>query len=248
MSLTDQEFLRYSRHVMLDQIGESGQLMIKKAHILIVGLGGLGCAASQYLAAAGVGQLTLIDHDKIESSNLQRQILFNQDDIDLPKVAVAKEKLALINAQLSITSYYQSVFNVPLADLLASVDVVLDCTDSLNTRHYLNQACVYAKRKLVSAAAIQGQGQLISFDFTKQNSPCYQCLVPDQEEAVVNCSQLGVLSPLLGVMGSLQATQAIKLILNQECELNELLIYDAWKMTFKHFKVTLDPLCPCCAD
>ncbi|MGB1199242.1 MAG: HesA/MoeB/ThiF family protein [Thalassotalea sp.] len=248
MSLTDKEYLRFSRHIMLDEIGEAGQVTIKNAHVLIVGMGGLGCAAAQYLASAGIGKLTLIDNDNVERSNLQRQILYTDADIRSAKVVAAKNKLTLINPQLKITTFEQSVFDIALPEQLTNVDVVLDCTDNIDTRYFINQACVVAHTKLVSAAAIQGTGQLISFDFSQQRSPCYQCLVPEKPSAIRNCSSLGVLSPLLGVMGSLQATEVFRLILGQHKQLNQLLIFDAWKMTFNSFTLTADPKCKCCTN
>lgn len=246
MSLTDQEYLRFSRHVMLSEIGEQGQIVIKNSHVLIVGMGGLGCAAAQYLAAAGIDQLTLVDHDQIEISNLQRQILYSESDIHCAKVDVAKAKLMTINSQLTINALHQSIFEVNFNALLNNVDVVLDCTDNISTRHFINQTCVNNKKKLVSASAIQGEGQLISFNFSQQSSPCYQCLVPDKTQVDRKCSSLGVLSSLLGVMGSLQATEVFRLLLKQHQELNQLLIFDAWQMTFKRLTLKADPSCKCC--
>lgn len=246
MSLTDQEYIRFSRHIMLNEIGEAGQVAIKNAHILIVGMGGLGCAAAQYLAAAGIGQLTLVDHDQVELSNLQRQILYIETDIHCAKVDVAKVKLMAINPQLNVLALHQSIFEINLSALLNNVDVVLDCTDNVSTRHFINQTCVNSQAKLVSASAIQGQGQLISFDFSQQKSPCYQCLVPDKTQVDRRCSSLGVLSSLLGVMGGLQATEVFRLLLKQHKELNQLLIFNAWQMTFKRITLTAEPSCKCC--
>ncbi|GAA5134928.1 HesA/MoeB/ThiF family protein [Thalassotalea piscium] len=246
MLLTDQEYIRFSRHIMLDEVGEAGQIAIKQAHILIVGMGGLGCAAAQYLAAAGIGQLTLIDHDNVEVSNLQRQILFTTEDVGGAKVTIAKNKLTAINPKVKINTFYQSVFDLNLTALMPKVDVVLDCTDNIDTRYFINYTCLKAKRKLVSASAIQGQGQLISFDFAQKGSPCYQCLVPEKVSSTRNCSSLGVLSTLLGVMGSLQATEVLRLILNEYQILNQLLIFDAWQMSFKRLVLTADPECQCC--
>ncbi|GHE97554.1 HesA/MoeB/ThiF family protein [Thalassotalea profundi] len=248
MSLTDREYMRFSRHIMLDECGESGQSTIKNAHVLIVGMGGLGCAAAQYLAAAGVGTLTLVDHDQIELSNLQRQILYTEKDIHSAKVEVAKIKLMAMNSHLNVKAVHQSVFNINLNMMLNNIDVVLDCTDNISARHFINQACVNTQTKLVSASAIQGQGQLISFDFSQHRSPCYQCLVPDKTQVESSCSSLGVFSPLLGVMGSLQAAEVVKLLLNQHQTLNQLLCFDSWKMEFKSISLKADLDCECCGE
>ena len=246
-TLSDQEFLRYNRHVMVSQIGDKGQVALKNAKMVIIGMGGLGCPVAQYLTASGVGELTLIDHDVIEVSNLQRQILYSTPDVGKAKVQVAQHSLQSLNPLISIKTIQQSVFDIDIQHCIEDVDVVLDCTDSPETRHYINQACVQAKTKLVTASAIQGQGQLISFDFALPESPCYQCLFPEQGRQAVNCSSAGVLSPALGVMGSMQAVQAVNLILGKTESLNKLLVFDAWQLQFNSFKVNRDPNCSCCS-
>ena len=244
--LSDQEFLRYNRHVMVDKIGEEGQIKLASAHVLIIGLGGLGCPASQYLAASGVGRLSLMDNDHIELSNLQRQILFTQQDIGKAKVEIAKQRLEAINPLIQIDALPVSVLKANIQALLRSVTLVLDCTDSAETRHFINRACIQAKVKLVSASAIQGQGQVIGFDFSTTDSPCYACLFPETAETARNCATSGVLSPLLGVMGSLQATEAIKLLMGKTEGLNRLTSFDAWGLNFKQFNISKNGNCRAC--
>ena len=246
MSLTDQEFMRYNRHIMVEKIGEKGQVALKNSKVAIIGVGGLGCPAALYLAASGVGELSLIDHDKIELSNLQRQILFNQDDIGKAKVKVAKTKLTALNPLCEITAYDASIFDLDLSAIIASHDLVLDCTDSSKTRLFINRVCQQEGVKLVSASAIQGAGQLVSFDFSLHPSPCYQCVFPDDQGRTLNCSSAGVLSPLLGVMGSLQATEALRLLLGYQDNVNKLMLFDAWGMSTRSFNVTSAPHCHCC--
>ena len=246
MSLNSQEFIRYNRHIMIEKIGEQGQQKICNSKVLIIGMGGLGCPAAQYLVASGVGQLTLIDHDDIELSNLQRQILYTTDDIGKAKVETAKAKLTPINPDCEISTLNESIFDVDLSLLLDDIDLVLDCTDNPKTRKYVNEACVNAGVFLVSASAIQGSGQLVSFDFSRPNSPCYQCIFPENAEQTLTCSTSGVLSPLLGIMGSLQATEAIRLILGLDNNLNKLTLYDAWGMESRSFKVSKSAECHVC--
>ncbi|MFT6530096.1 MAG: molybdopterin/thiamine biosynthesis adenylyltransferase [Psychrosphaera sp.] len=246
MHLDYKEFVRYNRHVMTNGIGEEGQLAIKSSHVIIIGLGGLGCPASQYLTASGVGTITLIDHDIIESSNLQRQVLFTEQDIGQQKVDIAQLRLQSLNPLIKVNGITKSILNINLSELLNDVDVVLDCTDNATTRHFINATCVKNKVKLVSASAIQSQGQLISFDFASPDSPCYQCVFPSADNQDLNCSTSGVFSPVLGVLGSLQATEALRLILGKTNNLNTLSLFDAWGMAFKRFTVTKDPKCICC--
>lgn len=246
MALTQQEHVRYSRHIMMDDIGEYGQLKLKHAKIVIVGMGGLGCPAAQYLVAAGIGKLILIDHDVIEISNLQRQVLYNTDDIGQFKVHVAKNKLQAQNPQCDITAINTSVFDCQLSDILSTADLVLDCTDNTQTRQFINRVCVTEESKLVSTSATQHAGQLVSFDLGLPNSPCYHCLFPNDMPAKQNCSTQGVFSPLLGVMGSLQAVEALKLVLGKYGNLNKLIQYDAWSAGFQSFSVKKDEQCAIC--
>lgn len=246
MSLTAQEFIRYNRHIMVDKIGKQGQLKLKQSRVLIIGMGGLGCPSAQYLSASGVGQLTLIDNDAVELSNLQRQILYRDSDVGINKVAAAKSTLEAINPHCKIQIMSESVFDIDLPQMLDNIDVVLDCTDNPKTRLFINQSCVDAGVYLVSASAIQGAGQLVAFDFSVPNSPCYQCIFPESAEETINCSTSGVLSPLLGVMGSLQATETIRIILGMSNNLNKLTLFDAWSMETRSFKIVKSPTCTVC--
>ncbi|MDN4501568.1 HesA/MoeB/ThiF family protein [Alteromonadaceae bacterium BrNp21-10] len=243
--LSNHAFLRYNRHIMLDKVGELGQQKLQQAHIMLVGMGGLGCPAAQYLVASGVGQLTLVDHDVIELSNLQRQILYTDKDIGQSKVTVAQRRLSALNPLINIDTIQDSIFNLNGSEL-QSVDIILDCTDNADTRRLINQLCYQNQIKLVSAAAIKEQGQLVSFDFTRTDSPCYQCLFADNTPQAINCANSGVLSPLLGVMGSLQASLAMQLLLGNTDNLNRLIMVDVWGMQVKQLTLSKDPYCRCC--
>lgn len=244
--LSDEAFLRYNRHIMVEKIGESGQKKFQSANVMIIGMGGLGCPAAQYLAASGVGHLTLLDFDKVETSNLQRQILYGPNDINKYKVDVAKQRLQGQNPLINITAVRQSIFDLDLKELIAKQDIVLDCTDNVKTRRLINQTCQQVKTRLVSASAIQGSGQLISFDFSVANAPCYQCLFPETQDSPQNCSTSGVFSPVLGVLGSLQATETLRLLLGENNNLNQLMLFDAWGMSHQKFKLTQSANCPVC--
>ena len=246
MPLTGPEFIRYNRHIMVDKIAEQGQVKLKNSKVLIIGMGGLGCPAAQYLVASGVGELTLVDHDEIEISNLQRQVLYTTEDVGKAKVEVAKRQLSALNPHCRIDAIKDSVFYVDLSLILADIDVVLDCTDSAKTRKFINQEAQHAGVFLVSASAIQGSGQLVSFDFSIPSSPCYACIFPDSEEQTQNCSTAGVLSPLLGVMGSLQATETIRLLLGMNNNLNKLMLFDAWGMETRNFGIKKSSNCDVC--
>lgn len=254
MALSDQEYIRYSRQVMLEQVGEQGQAVLKNSHIVVVGLGGLGCPALQYLAAAGIGELTLVDDDVVDLSNLQRQVLYRSNHIGKAKVDAAEHQLYGLNSQVKINAIKKKVEQVNLAKLLKKADLLLDCTDNANSRYFINQSCQQASVALVSAAAIGGNGQLAVFNFSEQKSPCYRCLYPDLDEqasineASINCQNSGVLGPVLGVMGSLQAIEAIKMLVQPEqVKANSLMLFDAWQLKFNAIKLSHNSLCPSCA-
>ncbi|WP_448565753.1 HesA/MoeB/ThiF family protein [Thalassotalea ganghwensis] len=244
--LTDKEFIRYSRQLMLPQLGEQGQLCFKQSHIVIVGVGGLGCSAAQYLAAAGIGELTLIDHDTVELSNLSRQLLFKDKDIGLSKVHCAEKALTRLNPHLKINAFDQEVSQVWSALSFSGVDIVIDCSDNLTTRAFINRQCRQMKLKLVSGSAIGVQGQLLSLDFSEQQSPCYQCWLPEIKEQESSCRDLGVLSSIVGVIGTMQATAALRLLLGDKAGLNQLLLFDGWQMSLTPFKVVKNSQCCCC--
>lgn len=249
MTLSSKEELRYSRHLLLDKIAQVGQEKLKNTHVIIVGAGGLGCPAALYLAAAGIGKLTIIDPDKIELSNLQRQILYKTNHLNRSKAQTAANQLQALNPEININALVSTVEQSQLDTLLSAADLVLDCTDNAASRYFINQACVQQKIPLISAAAIRGEGQLMVFNFKQHQSPCYQCIYPDLTEEQLNCSNAGVLGPVLGIMGSMQALEAIKLITQADSkQINKLLCFDAWQMSFHQFNLTADSCCRICQN
>ena len=211
MPLSDQQFLRYSRHLLMEDIAEQGQETLLNAHVLIVGLGGLGCPVSLYLAAAGIGKLSLCDADTVDTSNLQRQILYRAEDCGELKVACAKKTLQALNSEVAINIYSERVSTAVLDD---DYSLVVDCTDNLASRHLLNQHCQRHSIPFVSASAIGWEGQLIAFDFAQNRSLCLNCIIDkNAPEPIMNCGNSGVVGPVLGAMGSLQATTVIRICL-----------------------------------
>lgn len=245
--LTDKEFMRYNRHIMVESIGEKGQLRLKNAHVLVVGLGGLGCPVAQYLSASGVGHLTLVDHDVVELSNLQRQILFTHEELNQAKVTVAQKALTKQNPLTNIQAFQNKIQELvsQSPSLWSDFDLVLDCSDNKDTRLFLNRACFANKRRLITAAAARTQGQLMSFDFTEPSSPCLECVFPkDLPAPKNNCQNAGVLSTLLAVIGGLQANLAIMTLLGQHTKFNKLYTFDAMSLKQAEFKITFDDQCP----
>ena len=214
-----------------------------------MGAGGLGCPAALYLAAAGVGHLTLADSDKVDLTNLQRQILYRTDSVGSPKVEQAREALNEFNPEVSVTALQKRVEEKELVNLVASADVVLDCSDNFATRHAVNRACVKQRKPLVSGAAIRFDAQLMIFDLRQADSPCYACLFPqDGEVEEVQCSTMGVFAPLTGVIGAMQAMEAIKLLAGVGERLNgRLQVFDAKSAEWRSVKVKKDPACAVCA-
>ena len=247
--MNDQQLLRYSRHILLPEIGIEGQERLRGASALIVGAGGLGCPAALYLAASGVGKLTLADPDKVDLTNLQRQILYRTDSVGSPKVEQAREALNEFNPEVSVTALQKRVEEKELVNLVASADVVLDCSDNFATRHAVNRACVKQRKPLVSGAAIRFDAQLMVFDLRQADSPCYACLFPqDGEVEEVQCSTMGVFAPLTGVIGAMQAMEAIKLLAGVGERLNgRLQVFDAKSAEWRSVKVKKDPACAVCA-
>ncbi|MBC7804020.1 MAG: molybdopterin-synthase adenylyltransferase MoeB [Candidatus Parcubacteria bacterium] len=246
--MNDQQLLRYSRHILLDEIGIEGQERLRAAHALIVGVGGLGCPAALYLAASGIGRLTLADPDKVDLTNLQRQILYRIDSVGVAKVEAARAALCALNPEVGIVPLQQRIDADQLQSLLADVDVVLDCSDNFATRHALNRACVLSGKPLVSGAAIRFDAQVAVFDLRQPEAPCYACLYPEDgaiEEA--ECSTMGVFAPLTGVVGSLQAMEAAKLLIGAGVTLNgRLLLLDARQSEWRTVRVKKDPACEVC--
>lgn len=245
--LNDDELLRYSRQILLPAFDVAGQDRLKRARILIVGAGGLGCPVALYLGAAGVGSLTIADDDRIEVANLQRQIAFADSQIGIPKADALTERVRQINPAISATSLPTRLSGEDLAGRVAESDLVLDCTDNFNARFDINRACVAARVPLVSGAAIRGEGQLAVFDSRQDGAPCYQCLYPDQGNEELNCSEAGVIGPLVGMIGASQAMEAIKLLTGAGRPLTgRVLILDAWRMEWREMKLARDPGCPVC--
>ena len=213
MELTDHEMLRYNRQISLKAVDFDGQEKLKASRVLIVGAGGLGCAASQYLASAGVGKIILVDFDTISLSNLQRQILYADADIGKPKAEVAKVRLQAINPNIEVQAVVKKCDDAEFAKLIQQVDVVVDCTDNVDVRNQLNSQCFEQKRPLVSGSAIRFEGQISVFTYAK-NEACYQCLSQLFGSDTLSCVEAGVISPIVGVIGSLQALETIKVLLN----------------------------------
>ncbi|MBT8127766.1 MAG: molybdopterin-synthase adenylyltransferase MoeB [Gammaproteobacteria bacterium] len=247
--MNDQQLLRYNRQIMLPQIDIAGQQKIAEAHVVIIGVGGLGSPAAIYLTAAGVGTLTLVDFDRVELTNLQRQIVHHNDDIDTPKVKSARRNLLAINPDVRINTLDQKPEQATLNNLAQSADVVIDASDNYETRFSINRACVAQRTPLVSGAATRFEGQVSVFDKREHSSPCYQCLYPQTGDEAETCSEAGVLAPVVGVIGSVQALEAIKLICGiGEPLIGRLLILDALTMKWHSLQLRQDPACPVCGD
>ncbi|MFU2081773.1 molybdopterin-synthase adenylyltransferase MoeB [Gallibacterium anatis] len=237
IELTDHEMLRYNRQIVMKAIDFDGQEKLKAGKMLIVGLGGLGCAAAQYLAAAGVGELTLLDFDKVSLSNLQRQVLHTDQRIDMPKVESAKMALSQINPLIKINAINQKMTSQQLEQLIATVDIVLDCTDNVESRNQLDLICQQLHKPLVSGAAIRMEGQITVFTY-QPGTPSYRNLSQLFGENVLSCVEAGVLSPIVGIVGSIQALEAIKVLLNiGDILCGRLLMIDAMSMQFRELKL-----------
>ncbi|WP_348738566.1 molybdopterin-synthase adenylyltransferase MoeB [Pseudomonas rhodesiae] len=245
--LTDQELLRYSRQILLQHVDIDGQLRLKNGRALIVGLGGLGAPVALYLAAAGVGQLHLADFDTVDLTNLQRQIIHDTDSVGQTKVDSAMRRLRAINPDIQLVPHRTALDADSLAAAVAQVDVVLDCSDNFSTREAVNAACVAAAKPLISGAAIRLEGQLSVFDTRRADSPCYHCLYGHGSDAELTCSEAGVVGPLVGLVGSLQALEALKLLAGfGEPLVGRLLLIDALTTRFRELRVKRDPGCSVC--
>ncbi|GAA0212256.1 HesA/MoeB/ThiF family protein [Kangiella japonica] len=247
--LTQEELLQYSRHIILPEIDLEGQERIKNSHVLIIGAGGLGSPAAMYLAAAGVGRLTLVDDDHVERSNLQRQIIHRIGALKLPKVVSAKESLNNINPNVDIRAIEARASLELLDELLCteSFNAVLDCTDNFETRFIINKASVRTKTPLISATAVAFSGQLAVFNLAPEHA-CYQCLYSNNDLPEGDCSAQGILSPVVGTMGALQATEALKIILELNDQSSSFMVnYRSLHSEFKTYKVTKDPKCVVCS-
>jgi molybdopterin/thiamine biosynthesis adenylyltransferase len=247
--LDDDQLLRYSRHILLPEIGVEGQSRLHAAHALVVGAGGLGCPAALYLASSGIGRLTLADPDRVDLTNLQRQILYRGDAVGALKVEAARKALGAVNPLVSVVPLAQRLEGEALERLVAEADVVLDCSDNFATRHAVNRACVRYGKPLVSGAAIRFDGQVTVFDLRQEDAPCYACLFPEGGETEeLRCAVMGVLAPLTGAVGALQAAEAIKLVTGAGESLNgRLLMFDALRAEWRSVRVRRDPDCAVCA-
>ena len=244
--LNDEELSRYSRQILLSEIDYGGQLKLANSHAVIFGLGGLGSPASLYLAAAGIGKLTLVDFDEVDDSNLQRQIVHREANIGELKVESAKSNLSKLNRFIEIETVAKTLEDKEVETLVACADVVLDCTDNFATRFMLNRACFKAKKPLISGAAIRWEGQLSTYDFRKDDSPCYQCLYPNEGGEELTCSRNGVLSPVVGMVGAMQSVEAIKALLGLPTLTGKLMIIDAYTMMIRTLNLKKDPECAHC--
>lgn len=246
--MNDQDLLRYSRHILLPEIDLAGQAAIRRARVLVVGVGGLGSPAALYLAAAGVGTLVLADGDEVDLTNLQRQVLHTQAAIGEPKVASGKRSLAAINPACEVVAMHLRLTGEALQDAVAAADVVLDCCDNFETRHAVNRACVAARRPLVSGAAIRFDGQVSVFDRRQPDAACYHCLFPEGEAIEeLRCAVTGVFAPLTGIIGCTQAAEALKLLAGCGESLDgRLLLLDALRMRWREVRYPRDPGCPVC--
>ncbi|MEO8344873.1 MAG: molybdopterin-synthase adenylyltransferase MoeB [Betaproteobacteria bacterium] len=246
--MDDAQLLRYSRHILLDELGPDAQQKFAAAHALVVGMGGLGTPAAHFLAAAGVGTITICDADHVDLTNLQRQVLYATADIGALKVDAAAQRLQAINPEIRIQRIPDRVGPEALAMLVAVADVVLDGCDNFATRHAVNRACVAAGKPLVSGAAIRFDGQIAVFDTRDANSPCYHCLFGEGEELEeTRCATMGVFAPLTGIVGATQAAEGLKLIAGVgESLAGRLLLIDALAMRWREMRVPRDPACPVC--
>lgn len=246
--MTDDQLLRYSRHILLDEIGEPAQERLAASAALVVGAGGLGSPAAIYLAAAGVGRIMLADADTVDLTNLQRQILHRESTVGMSKVASGKRALADLNSTVEVVAIERRLQGAALADAVAASTVVLDCSDNFATRHAVNRACVASKVPLVSGAAIRFDAQLAVFDPRAPDSPCYHCVFPESGQIEdLRCAVMGVFAPLTGIVGTMQAAEALKVAGGFGSPLNcRLLLIDARTMRIESIAIARDPSCPVC--
>ena len=246
--MDDHQLLRYSRHILLDEIGIEGQSKLLAAKALLIGAGGLGSPAALYLACAGIGNITLVDHDQVDLTNLQRQVLHTEARVGSNKVDSARITLEQLNPGIQLTTLCERVNEQRLHELISAADIVLDCSDNFTTRHAINRVCVALKKPLVSGVAIGFDGQCSVFDSRQAASPCYACIFPDSlnyEE--VRCSAMGVFAPLVGIIGTMQAAEALKIVMNIGTSLaGRLLMLDARTMEWHQITTTRNPQCSVC--
>jgi molybdopterin/thiamine biosynthesis adenylyltransferase len=246
--MTDDQLLRYSRHILLPEVGIEGQEALQGAHALVIGAGGLGSPAALYLATAGVGRISIADSDTVDLTNLQRQVLHQSASVGQPKVLSAKHTIAQYNPEIEVIALQARAEGALLEDLVASADVVLDCCDNFATRHAVNRACVKFAKPLVSGAAIRFDGQVSVFDLRDPEAPCYHCLFPEgQDLEELRCAVTGVFAPLTGIIGTVQAAETLKLLIGiGESLSGRLLLLDALSMEWRSIRLARDPACPVC--
>jgi adenylyltransferase/sulfurtransferase len=247
--MDDQQLLRYSRHILLAEFGVDGQERLRAAHALVIGAGGLGCPAALYLAASGVGTLTIVDSDHVDLTNLQRQILYRTESVGSAKVAAARATLSAINPEVKLVTLQKRLQADDMDELVTQASVVLDCSDNFATRHAVNRACVQHRKPLVSGAAIRFDAQLAVFDRRRPDAPCYACLFPEAGEVEeVQCSVMGVLAPMVGAVGALQAMEALKLVAGIGEASGRLLLLDAKTSEWRSVRIRRDPACAVCGS
>lgn len=245
--MDDSQRTRYSRQVRLPQIGEAGQQKLLDARVLVIGMGGLGSPLSLYLAAAGVGHLVISDFDRVDESNLQRQIVHAESSVGESKASSARQRLLALNPRVVVDAIDYELDDDELDQQVMHADVVVDCTDNFTSRFVLNRACIARRTPLVSAAAIRFEAQLSTFDSRREDSPCYRCLYPDTSVEGATCAAEGVVAPLVGIVGSLQAAETMKLITGAgEVLCGRLLLIDALSMEFQTMRLKRNPHCPDC--
>ena len=247
--MNDNQLLRYSRHILLPKIGYEGQEKLTKSHAMIVGAGGLGSPVALYLAASGVGKLTICDFDYVDLTNLQRQIIHTTQSVGINKAVSAQQTIYEINPEVVVQTIQQKSSEAEFKVLAESADVVIDCSDNFATRYALNRVCLQLKKPLVSGAAIGFEGQISVFDFRHETSPCYHCLFPDTgEDTDLRCATNGVFAPLVGIIGTTQAAEALKLLMGiGESLQGRLLLLDALSMEWRAIKLSKDPACIVCS-
>lgn len=247
--MDDSQLLRYSRHLLLDEIGIPGQARLNDAHVLVVGAGGLGSPVALYLAAAGVGRITLADGDAVDLTNLQRQVAHDMASLGENKAMSAARRMAAMNPDIVVTPRAERLAGDALVASVGAADLVLDCSDNFATRHAVNRACVAHRRPLVSGAAVRFDGQISVFDLRQADAPCYACLFPENaRDAEMRCAEFGVFAPLVGVVGAMQAAEALKALMGVGTGLSgRLLLYDALAAEWRSIRLRKDPACPVCA-
>ena len=248
--MNDNQLLRYSRHILLNQLGVEAQEIFLNSHALIIGAGGLGSPVALYLASAGVGTLTICDDDEVDLTNLQRQIVHREESIGINKAESARRTLAGINPEIQVIPLPNRLAGEALEARVALADVILDCSDNFATRHAVNRACVAQKKPLVSGAAIRFDGQISVFDMRDDTSPCYHCLFPENaNQEDVRCAVMGVFAPLVGIIGAVQAAEALKVLACVGETLNgRLLLLDSLSMEWHSVRLHKDPHCAVCGD